>query len=110
MRQLDTDEIQIPAWAVYKDVALRDEMYVSSYSNELLAKADRFESKVEEVFLLSPIYRNYRKNFIAIKVSPPISYKPSADALAELDALATLNGIAVLKTHAAARIYRIPRI
>lgn len=108
--ELPNDEVssRMPGWFARQQVEALSEENVKNFSNAQLKKADRFETQVEQVFYLSPIYRNYRKNWIAIKVDHPVSYKPAVEEITALDALALEQNIQIVKTQSAVRIYRIP--
>lgn len=85
-----------------------DLMNVSLYSTRQITSGDKLKRDVTRAFPHSRVFRNFRKNFIAVKVEDPRAVDRNSEAAQKLIKRCNKEGITVHRS-ANALIFRIPR-
>ena len=94
------------AWAAMRDARMRNEALKSTYSDAERLRAERMRIGLECVYRSNEVHINYRKKFIAVKLSNAIVRDRAS--VADLESFYASQGISKEIT-AQAIIYRIPR-
>jgi len=102
----NTEEFKLPAYVVLADVKRRNEENESLYSEQQLLAGEALLAGIEDVYIRSKVYLNYRQKFIAVKVSAPKFADKVSLRAAKLDAWAEANGIVIEHTRHGHMIYR----
>ena len=89
------------------DVRARNKANSGKFTQDQKDFADDFYRRVSGTFLRSSVYRNFRQNFIAVKVDRVQAGDLASLAAADLEEYCTANGIRVKKTHTKSLIFEI---
>lgn len=89
------------------DVHARNKANSDNFTQAQKDFAEDFYHLVSGTFLRSTVYRNFRQNFIAIKVDNVQSGDLATLAAAELEAFCKANDISVKKTQTKSLIFEI---
>ncbi len=102
----ETKEAGVYAFAAMRDARIRNEAMKSHYTEAERLRAERMRLGLECVYRATEVHINYRKKFIAVKLSNAIVRDRAS--VADLESFYALEGISKEIT-AQAIIYRIPR-
>jgi hypothetical protein len=102
----ETREAGFFAYAAMRDARMRNEAMKSTYSDSERVRAERMRVGLECVYRSKEVHINYRKKFIAVKLSNAIVRDRAS--VADLERFYALEGISKEITPQAV-IYRIPR-
>jgi len=102
----ETKDAGFFAYAAMRDARMRNEAMKSTYSDSERVRAERMRVGLECVYRSKEIHINYRKKFIAVKLSNAIVRDRAS--VADLERFYALEGISKEITPQAI-IYRIPR-
>lgn len=100
------EEFKLPAYVVIQDVKKRNKANEGLYSEQQLYAGEALLADIEDTYIRSKVYLNYRERFIAIKVSTPkFADKVSLQA-AKLDAFCDTHGVVREHTRYGHIVYR----
>lgn len=102
----DTKPAGFYAFAAMRDARMRNEAMKSHYTAAEQLRAERMRVGLECVYRATQVHINYRKKFIAVKLTNAIARDRAS--VADLEAVYALQGICKEITPQAI-IYRIPR-
>jgi len=102
----ETKDAGFFAYAAMRDARMRNEAMKSTYSDAQRVRAERMRVGLDCVYRSKEVHINYRKKFIAVKLSNAIAINRTV--VADLERVYALEGISKEIT-AQAIIYRIPR-
>ena len=102
----ETKDAGFFAYAAMRDARMRNEAMKSTYSDSERVRAERMRVGLECVYRSKEVHINYRKKFIAVKLSNAIVRDRAS--VADLERFYALEGISKEITPQAV-IYRIPR-
>jgi hypothetical protein len=102
----ETKDAGFFAYAAMRDARMRNEAMKSTYSDSERVRAERMRVGLECVYRSKEIHINYRKKFIAVKLSNAIVRDRAS--VTDLERFYALEGISKEITPQAI-IYRIPR-
>jgi hypothetical protein len=101
-----TEEFKLPAYVVLADVKRRNAENECLYNEQQLLAGEALLAGIEDVYLCSRVFLNYRQRFIAVKVNAP-SFKDKVSLrAAKLDAWCEANGIVKEHTRHGHIVYR----
>ncbi len=107
MRTVDIDTREAPhAFFAARDARMRNEAMKSTYTDRERLRAERMRLGLECVYRATEVHINYRKGFIAVKLSNAIVRDRAS--VADLEAAYAREGIEK-RVSAQGIIYRIPR-
>jgi len=101
-----SDEVKLPAYVCLQDIKRRDAENVELYSAVQLHVGEALLAHIEDVYIQSNVYLNYRKKFIAVKVNSPKFTDKASLRAAKLDIWAEANGIVIEHTRHGNMVYR----
>jgi hypothetical protein len=102
----ETKDAGFYAYAAMRDARMRNEAMKSTYTEAQCLRAERMRMGLDCVYRSKEVHINYRKKFIAVKLSNAIVRDRTA--VADLERVYALEGISKEITPQAV-IYRIPR-
>lgn len=102
----ETKDAGFYAYAAMRDARMRNEAMKSTYSDAERVRAERMRVGLECVYRSKEVHINYRKKFIAVKLSNAIVINRAS--VNDLERFYALEGISKEITPQAI-IYRIPR-
>lgn len=102
----ETKDAGFYAYAAMRDARMRNEAMKSTYSDAQRVRAERMRIGLECVYRSKEVHINYRKKFIAVKLSNAIVIDRAS--VADLERFYAVEGISKEITPQAV-IYRIPR-
>lgn len=101
-----TEEFKLPAYVVIQDVKRRNNENEKLYSEQQLLAGEALLAGIEDVYMRSKVYLNYRQRFIAVKVAAPKFADKVSLRAAKLDAWCEANGIVIEHTRHGHMVYR----
>ena len=99
------DKTALPAFFAATDCANRNKQNRELYSPEQIKSSEEVYNRVVSCYN-SRVFRNFRKNFITVKVDKPKMYDLVSTQVTELNLWAQANGFEIVRT-ANAIIYRL---
>jgi len=100
------DDVKLPAYVCLQDIKRRDAENEGLYSAAQLTVGEALLAHIEDVYIQSNVYLNYRKKFIAVKVNSPKFTDKASLRAAKLDIWAEANGIVIEHTRHGNMVYR----
>lgn len=104
-KEIATDETALPKWVAARDVARRNAKNVQRYTSEQQQKLNGFYARVCSAYSAT-VYKNFREQFMVVKVHKPTKAALLASAVRELDYYAAQNNIDIVRSKNAV-LYRI---
>ena len=101
-----TEEFKLPAFVCVMDAKKRNDENEGLYSEQQLLAGEALLAGIEDVYLCSRVFLNYRQRFIAVKVASPHFKDKVSLRAAKLDAWAEANGIVKEHTRHGHIVYR----
>lgn len=101
-----TEEFKLPAYVVIEDVKKRNKANEGLYSEQQLHAGEALLADIEDTYIRSKVYLNYRERFIAIKVNTPTFADKVSLRAAKLDAFCDAHGIVREHTRYGHIVYR----
>ena len=101
-----SDDVKLPAYVCLQDIKRRDAENESLYSVAQLNIGEALLAHIEDVYIQSNVYLNYRKKFIAVKVNKPKFADKVSLRAAKLDLWCEANGIVIEHTRHGNMVYR----
>lgn len=101
-----SDEVKLPAYVCLQDIKRRDAENEGLYSLAQLNVGETLLAHIEDVYIRSNVFLNYRKKFIAIKVNKPTFADKVSLRAAKLDLWCEANGIVIEHTRHGNMVYR----
>lgn len=102
-----SDEMKLPSYVCISDIKRRDNENKVNYSASQLAKADAILALVDDVFIRSRVFMNYRQKFIAVKVNNPSMRDKVQLKAVKLENWAKANNVKIEHTRYGNTVYRI---
>jgi hypothetical protein len=102
----NVDDVKIPAYVCLQDIKRRDAENELLYSLVQLSAGEALLAHIEDVYIQSNVYLNYRKKFIAVKVNKPQFRDKVSVRAAKLDLWCEANGIVIEHTRHGNMVYR----
>lgn len=102
----DETKSRLPAFVCVADAKARDAKNIVLFNDAQIKAGQTLFEKVQNAYFRSRVYRNYRENFIAVKVDKPTTADKVSKEVAALTTYCTSNGIDVVTTKSNI-IYRI---
>lgn len=96
----------LPVWIAIEDAKAYSERYEHTFTDAQKKLANQVKNKAELAFIRSRVYLNFRKGFIAIKVTTPKMSDKLSVEYTDFDAFCTKHGITSDNT-AGGVIYKI---
>lgn len=100
------DDVKLPAYVCIQDAKRRDEENIGSYTLTQQSAADKLLAMVDDAYIRSRVFRNYRQRFIAVKVNKPTFADKVSLRAAKLDLWCEANGIVIEHTRHGNMVYR----
>ena len=101
-----SDDVKLPAYVCLQDIKRRDAENEGLYSLAQLNIGEALLAHIEDVYIQSNVYLNYRKKFIAVKVNKPKFTDKASVRAAKLDIWCEANGIVIEHTRHGNMVYR----
>ena len=101
------EESKQPAWICVLDAKSRNERYSKLFSDDQKDFGDLLYQAVSNAYIRSRIFKNYRKQFLAVKVEAPKFEDRISKEVEQLDTFCISNNIQIHKTNTSI-VYRIP--
>jgi len=101
-----SDDVKLPAYVCLEDIKRRDAENESLYSLVQLSAGEALLAHIEDVYIQSNVFMNYRKKFIAVKVNKPQFKDKVSLRAARLDLWCEANGIVIEHTRHGNMVYR----
>ena len=101
-----SDDVKLPAYVCLQDIKRRDAENEGLYSVAQLNIGEALLAHIEDVYIQSNVYLNYRKKFIAVKVNKPKFTDKASVRAAKLDIWCEANGIVIEHTRHGNMVYR----
>jgi hypothetical protein len=102
----NVDDVKLPAYVCIQDIKRRDAENESLYSLVQLSAGEALLAHIEDVYIQSNVFLNYRKKFIAVKVNKPKFADKVSLRAAKLDLWCEANGIVIEHTRHGNMVYR----
>jgi hypothetical protein len=102
----NVDDVKLPAYVCLEDIKRRDAENEGLYSLKQLAAGEALLAHIEDVYIQSNVFMNYRKKFIAVKVNKPQFKDKVSLRAARLDMWCEANGIVIEHTRHGNMVYR----
>lgn len=100
------DDVKLPAYVCLEDIKRRDAENESLYSLAQLSAGEALLAHIEDVYIQSRVFLNYRQKFIAVKVNAPKFMDKVSTRAARLDLWCEANGIVIEHTRHGNIVYR----
>jgi hypothetical protein len=100
------DDVKLPAYVCLQDIKRRDAENEGLYSAVQLTVGEALLAHIEDVYIQSNVYLNYRQRFIAVKVNAPKFADKVSLRAARLDLWCEANGIVIEHTRHGNMVYR----
>ena len=104
----DDQKSRLPAWVCAEDARRRDTENITLFTPEEIEQGKLLFNKVQNAFIRSRTYMNYREGFIAVKVDKPKMADKLSPEFSQLEQYVTRMGYEVRKTKIAL-IYHIKK-
>ena len=104
-KEIDTDETALPKWVAAADAQQRSAANRALYTVEQQQQLDAFYERVCSAYS-ARVFKNYREQFMVVKVERPTKAALLAREVRELDYYAAQNNIAIVRSKNAV-LYRI---
>ena len=100
------DDVKLPAYVCLQDIKRRDAENEGLYSLAQLSAGEALLAQIEDVYIQSKVFMNYRQRFIAVKVNAPKFADKVSLRAAKLDLWCEANGIVIERTRHGNMVYR----
>ena len=100
------DEVKLPAYVCLQDIKRRDAENEGLYSAAQMNAGAALLAKIEDAYIQSKVYMNYRQRFIAVKVNAPKFMDKASIRAVKLDLWCEANGIVIEHTRHGNMVYR----
>lgn len=104
-KEIATEETALPKWLAARDVAQRNAANVQHYTPAQQQQLNGFYARVCSAYSAT-VYKNFRKQFMVVKVNKPSKANLLSAAVRELDYYAAQNAIDIVRSKTAV-LYRI---
>jgi hypothetical protein len=101
-----SDEVKLPAYVCLEDIKRRDAENAGLYSEKQIHVGEALLAYIDDVYIRSNVYLNYRQRFIAVKVNKPTFADKVSLRAARLDMWCEENGIVIEHTRHGNMVYR----
>lgn len=102
----DETKSRLPAYVCVADAKARDAKNIVLYNDSQIKAGEQLLEKVQGAYYRSKVYRNYRENFIAVKVDKPNIADKVSKEVQSLNTYCSQNGIDLVSTKSNL-VYRI---
>ena len=100
------DDVKLPAYVCLEDIKRRDAENEGLYSLAQVSAGAALLAHIEDVYIQSRVFLNYRQRFIAVKVNAPKFADKVSLRAARLDLWCEANGIVIEHTRHGNMVYR----